>query len=41
MARPMSFFMRRGVIDFIKGTYVMADPFFARYVRALSRHPVG
>lgn len=25
--------LRRGVIDVIKGTYVMADPFFARYVR--------
>lgn len=25
--------LRRSVIDVIKGTYVMADPFFARYVR--------
>ena len=25
--------LRRGVIDVIKGTYVMADPFFARYIR--------
>ena len=25
--------LRRGVIDVIKGTYVMADPFFAHYVR--------
>ena len=25
--------LRRGVIDVIKGTYVMSDPFFARYVR--------
>ena len=25
--------LRRGVIDVIKNTYVMADPFFARYVR--------
>jgi len=25
--------LRRGVIDVIKGTYVVADPFFARYVR--------
>ena len=25
--------LRRGVIDVIKGVYVMADPFFARYVR--------
>jgi len=25
--------LRRGVIDAIKGTYVVADPFFARYVR--------
>ena len=25
--------LRRGVIDVIKGIYVMADPFFARYVR--------
>ena len=25
--------LRRGVIDVVKGTYVMADPFFARYVR--------
>ena len=25
--------LRRGVIDVVKGVYVMADPFFARYVR--------
>ena len=25
--------LRRGVIDVIRGTYVVADPFFARYVR--------
>jgi len=29
----MLFFLRRGVIDVIKDTYVMSDPFFARYVR--------
>ena len=26
-------FMYRGVIDVMKGIYVMADPFFACYVR--------
>ena len=35
----MLFFMRRGVIDVIKGTYVMADPFFARFVRGRSSAP--
>jgi len=34
-ARQASLFMHRGVIDVIKGTYVMADPFFARYVREM------
>ena len=28
--------LRRGVIDVIRGTYVMADPFFARFVRERS-----
>ena len=28
--------LRRGVIDVVKGAYVMADPFFARYVRTAS-----
>ena len=31
--------LRRGVIDMIKGTYVMADPFFARFVRERSYAP--